>query len=79
MRTLIAVGLAISIPAVALGKDAKPSDPNKKICREQGQTGSLFTKRVCYTAAEWAKVDERTTKDAKAYDDYRRDNSGFRR
>ncbi|MEO5493784.1 MAG: hypothetical protein ABIR08_07130 [Sphingomonas sp.] len=64
MRVLISIAVAISIPAMALAKDSKPADPAKKTCRELEATGSLFTKRVCHTAAEWAVIDEQNRKGA---------------
>ncbi|QDZ06544.1 hypothetical protein FPZ24_02875 [Sphingomonas panacisoli] len=79
MRILIVVAVAMSFPTATLAQDAKPVDPNKKICRDLSETGSLFTKRVCNTQADWEKIDERDRKNAKAFDDYRSDNGAFRR
>ena len=79
MHILIAIAVAVSIPATAFAKDDKSADPaKKKTCRELEATGSLFTKRACHTAAEWAVIDERNRKDATAYDNYRRDNGALR-
>lgn len=72
MRFLIAAAIAMSVPAVVLAKDEKPVDPNKKTCRSQEAVGTLFSKRICHTAAEWAKIDERERNDARDFDDNRR-------
>jgi hypothetical protein len=78
MRTLIAIAVAVSIPGTGLAKDAKPTDA-KKICRSQEAVGTMFTKRVCHTAAEWAKIDESNRKDAQDFDDNRRNNPNLPR
>jgi hypothetical protein len=78
MRALIAIAVAVSMPTIALGEDAKPADA-KKICRSQEAVGTMFTKRVCHTAAEWAKIDESNRKDAQDFDDNRRNNPNLPR
>ena len=78
MRMLIAIVFAASIPAAALAKDGKPADAAKKTCRELEATGSLFTKRVCHTDAEWAVIDEQNRKGASDFDKSR-ENSVQRR
>ncbi len=72
--------IAIALPVAGHAQDAKPkkekkaADPNKKVCREEGETGSRFTKRVCRTAAEWAQTD--ADNGAAATDAMRRNRSG---
>ena len=78
MRMSIVVVAALSMPAAALAKDKAP-DPNKKVCRSQEAVGTLFAKRVCNTAAEWAKIDERDRNDARDFDDNRRNKPDFAR
>ena len=47
----------VSSPAIAdHGGTNIPSsvkDPDRKICREEEETGSHFSTRVCHTAAQW--------------------------
>jgi hypothetical protein len=71
MRVLIAIAVAVSIPGTGLAKDAKPADPAKKTCRALESTGSLFSKRICHTAAEWAVIDEQNRKGASDFDNSR--------
>ena len=78
MRILATMVIAMALPSMAFAKETKPADPDKKICRDVEETGSMFPKRMCNTAAEWAKIDERNRKDANRYDNYRRDNSALR-
>jgi hypothetical protein len=79
MRVLVAIAVAVSISGTGLAKDAKAADPAKKICRSQEAVGTMFTKRVCHTAAEWAKIDESNRKDAQDFDDNRRNNPNLPR
>ncbi|WP_010219068.1 hypothetical protein [Sphingomonas sp. PAMC 26621] len=58
---LVLAAILLSSPLVAHAADpavaAKPiADPDKKICRAEDVTGSLFPKRVCHTRAEWAEI-----------------------
>ncbi|MEO5939006.1 MAG: hypothetical protein ABIQ43_08350 [Sphingomonas sp.] len=69
---LMTIVFAVSVPPTALAKDGNPVNPNKKTCRSQESTGSLFSKRICHTAAEWASIDERNRQDASNFDDDRR-------
>ena len=44
-------------PAPAHAGTSNPAaDPDKVVCREEAETGSRFTKRVCHTNAEWAQM-----------------------
>lgn len=49
---------ALIIVTPALAKDKKPLDPNKRICRSETPTGSMMSKNVCHTRAEWTMIDE---------------------
>lgn len=70
MRSLLIILTILSAsPAIAKNKDGAPADPNKKTCRAQENTGSLFTTRVCHTAAEWQAIDESNKNAARNFDD----------
>ena len=64
-----------SAPAIA--KDAKPADPDKKICRHTETTGSILGgKRVCHTKTEWAQIDEVNAQSARTFSDQVRSGLG---
>jgi len=61
---LLVASLAIATPVLTmpvLAKDKsadtehtdKAKDPNRKVCRYEGETGSMMRKRICHTVAEW--------------------------
>jgi hypothetical protein len=59
MKTLFAAVL-LCVPILAQAEDAPPVPPvekEKKVCRSEESTGSLFVKRICHTKAEWAALD----------------------
>lgn len=59
MKTLFAAVL-LCVPMIAQAADAPPApaaEKEKKVCRSEESTGSLFVKRVCHTKAEWAALD----------------------
>lgn len=64
MKTLFAAVL-LSVPMIAQAADSPPApaadkqtaEKEKKVCRSEEATGSLFVKRVCHTKAEWAALD----------------------
>ncbi len=61
MRLSLVTAAALSAMIVAapgLAKDKKPMDPNKRICRSEVPTGSMMSKSVCHTRAEWIMIDE---------------------
>jgi predicted secreted protein len=61
MRLSLVTAAALSAMIVAtpvLAKDKKPQDPNKRICRSEVPTGSMMSKSVCHTRAEWQSIDE---------------------
>jgi predicted transglutaminase-like cysteine proteinase len=53
---LVAAGAAHAAPVDSGEKAAQPVR-EKKICRRQEVTGSMFPKLTCHTAAEWAQID----------------------
>jgi hypothetical protein len=57
---MAAILIAAAVPLVAQAQDTQSSskthkavDPNKRICKDEEETGSRFTKSVCHTRAEW--------------------------
>jgi len=58
---------ATLIAAPALAKDAKPENPNKKVCRRDMETGSIIPTSVCHTRAEWAAIDQAHSKEAAGF------------
>ncbi len=59
MKTLFAAVL-LCVPLIAQAADAPPApaaEKEKKVCRSEEATGSLFTKRVCHTKTEWSALD----------------------
>ena len=61
---LVAVAFSIASPLCAQqttattgpAPDAKTTKP-RQVCRQIGDTGSHFVKRVCHTADQWAIID----------------------
>lgn len=72
-RTLLLVAAmavvlpAASSPAMAKDKaeDAAKVDPDKKVCRYEGETGSMMRKRVCHTTAEWKQLEAANSSNAR--------------
>ncbi|WP_010184466.1 hypothetical protein [Sphingomonas sp. PAMC 26605] len=59
MKTLSAA-LLLCLPMIAQAADsplAASTEKEKKVCRSEESTGSLFVKRVCHTKTEWAALD----------------------
>jgi hypothetical protein len=56
---LLALSLALTVPAPALAEDAPKAEKVRKVCRETpARTGSHRPgKRVCKTVAEWKEYD----------------------
>ena len=72
-RVLVAVAL-VATGTAALAQDAAHPAPaeqvkEKKICRAEGSTGSIMTKRVCRTKAEWARIAEQNERDNQRFRD----------
>jgi Xaa-Pro aminopeptidase len=60
---LLVAALAVSHPAFAeetatSAEEAAQNEPEKKVCRYEGSTGSMMRKRICHTPTEWAKIRE---------------------
>ena len=55
MRLLIVAAAAAALAATgtASAKEKKPEDPNKKICKFEGNSESRIAKKTCRTKAEW--------------------------
>ena len=75
---LVASAALVSVPASAdqnsttqLQAQPATAAPQKKICREDIQTGSIMPKRTCKTQAEW---DALTAKSQSNIDDLRDQN-----
>ena len=43
----------------------------KKVCRREQSLGTIFSKRVCHTPAEWAAIDAENTRTAERFGDVR--------
>lgn len=64
----------VATGTAALAQDAAPPAPaeqakEKKICRAEGSTGSIMTKRVCRTRAEWARIAEQNERENQRFRD----------
>ncbi len=80
---VVSFGLAL-ISAVALADvaagDAAPVkvEKEKKFCRIEQVTGSMFDRRTCHTTAEWKAIDEANAAETKRVQDHRSSNTnGF--
>lgn len=51
---------AQSAPATTTEKPAK----EKKICRQEDQTGSIMMHRTCHTKEEWVQIDQENARNA---------------
>lgn len=63
MKSLVI--LALLVPAAAAAQGSQ-NDPNERICRVTGETGSrLARNRICKTRAEWEELrrEQRNTLD----------------
>jgi hypothetical protein len=84
MRTsyvLFAVMLSSAVPAVAQQPTVPPpSDPapakEKKVCRSEESTGSVFMKRVCHSSAEWSEIDARHAGESVRFREQQRNGQG---
>lgn len=78
MKTLLAVVLwCLPMAAQAMDTAGSTADAakEKKICRSEEVTGSIFTKRVCHTKAEWVALEAERERGAAALRN-RRDGNG---
>jgi predicted secreted protein len=70
MRFVILATVAVASFAVpAAAKEKKPVDPNKKICRSEQVTGSIFGRSVCHTATDWQSIDDANRRDVRNFHD----------
>jgi hypothetical protein len=58
----VATPASTSAPAPAAAQPEKA----KQVCRQQSQTGSNFSKRVCHTAEEWKQISAAAKSDTDA-------------
>ena len=62
-HSVLALAATFVIGSAAIAQDAAPVDPDKKICRRDVATGSVMTKRICHTKAEWDAMSAQAAKD----------------
>ena len=63
LKSAVAVVLAVSFiqaPALAQETAAAKTAKEKKICKSEIVTGSVRTKRICYTKDQWAALEGRS-------------------
>ncbi|MDN4631902.1 hypothetical protein QCD71_10280 [Sphingomonas sp. PsM26] len=83
MKTLalfLLLSAANAVPAIAqqaattpAGGAVKPTD--KKVCRSEESTGSVFVKRICHTSTEWSTIDARNSGESARFRDQQRNGS----
>lgn len=66
LTPLIAVVLVTPVAAQNTSGAAATPPKEKKICRREAVTGSMFPKSTCHTAAEWVRVDQQNSQNAEA-------------
>ena len=74
MKTVFAL-MMLCMPIVAHAADPavpQPDAKDKKVCRTEEATGSLFVKRVCHTKAEWAAIEVERQRSADQFHDQSR-------
>lgn len=74
VRTCAAVAAICLASTTAVAQEAaQPQAPapakEKKVCRPVTPTGSIMSKRMCLTKAEWAKVNEQYEKQNETFRD----------
>ena len=77
MKMIVPVTLMLAIPTSVSAKELKPADPNQRVCKEVGVTGSRFTKKTCHTRAEWMQIDKANANEANEAIRTRRSDSGL--
>lgn len=78
MKLMVPVTLMmLAIPALASARETKALDPNQRVCKEVGVTGSRFTKKTCHTRAEWTQIDKANANEADEAMRTRRSDSGL--
>ena len=61
----IAAMIAVTAPVHAQQTPPETPHADKKVCRQIAVRGSMFTKRICHSAAEWAEIDNRNDRDGR--------------
>ncbi len=64
-------GAAVGQNAAAVSALAVPSAPEKKICRSETPLGSIVSKRICRTRANWQATRARLEEDSDKFLDQR--------
>ncbi len=65
----IAASLLAAAPDAATPATTPTPTPVKerKICRDEAETGSLISKRTCHTKAEWDAINKAAARDVDAF------------
>lgn len=77
MRILIAAVMTCTLSSALLAQSdtQAPTPPpvkEKKVCREEENTGSMMRSRTCHTKAEWAQIDEANRRAADEFGSHNR-------
>ncbi|MGY2734161.1 hypothetical protein [Sphingomonas sp. UYP23] len=77
MKTVV-VAVLLCAPSLAYAADTvaapAPVEKEKKVCRSEESTGSLFVKRVCHTKTEWTALDAERQRAAESMNSRRNGN-----
>lgn len=57
LAALLAVAPAVSYAAAPEKASADKPDTEKKVCKREVATGSIMSRRVCHTKAEWDQLE----------------------
>lgn len=57
IRILSVAALLVAVPAAGLAEQSGTPNLDKKICRNESVTGSIMSRRVCHTKAEWEALE----------------------
>jgi hypothetical protein len=80
---LVAVAL-LSLAQAATTQPAPPASPvanapsEKKTCRREEDLGTIISKRVCHTKAEWSAIDAQNARNAERFSNDRDNSRGLR-
>ena len=69
MRKLMTLAALCALPTVLSAQAAAPApaaaaSKEKKICRQEDQTGSIMMHRICHTKEEWVQIDAENARSA---------------
>jgi hypothetical protein len=54
----------VALFTAGLSDDPAKQDPQQRVCKQQKQTGTRFTKSTCRTRAEWEAIAEEARRTA---------------